>query len=267
MKKKQTLIRLRAAKPNAGIRAEYQRRILAILKAIADDVLGQIKAAYAEEAPQIAQDASPASKLAQMMNDLRKRWERPFNDEAESTADWFSSKASANATRAQKAAMESAALGDFAVRYDFGNARADTVQAIAKENVSLIKTIGSEYFDRIENSVLRSVTLGRDLNGLAQELDRQYAISARRAALIARDQNNKATEAIARSNDLAAGVTKGEWIHVPGRKSSRASHKSMHGKVFDLAEGLYDPDEGRKVKPAELIACNCTYRPIFDFTA
>ncbi len=267
MKKKANLLRLRAAKPNAGIRSEYQKRILALLKALSEDILREIEAAYAEEAPQIAQDAAPASKLSQLMNDLRKRFGGRFDTGAEETADWFSAKASANATRAQKAAMNAAGLGDFAVRYDYGNARADVVQAIAKENVSLIKTIGSEYFDKVENSVLRSVTQGRDLNGLAQELKHLYDVSARRAALIARDQNNKATEAIARTNDLAAGITKGEWIHVPGRLSSRASHKAMHGKIFDLSEGLYDPDEGRKVKPAELIACNCTYRPIFDFTA
>ena len=233
---------------------------------MADDVAAQVSAAFAESVLG-AQDASPTSKLGQLMNDLRKRWEQRFDTGADETASWFSQKAAGNATRAQKAAMASAGLGDFAVRYDFGNIRADAVQAITAENVGLIKTIGRDYLNDVEGLVMRSVTQGRDLKGLAQELDRRYDISAKRAALIARDQNNKATECIARTNDLAAGVTQGEWIHVPGRKTSRASHKAMHGKVFDLREGLFDSEEGRKVKPGELICCNCTYRPIFDFKA
>lgn len=233
---------------------------------MADDVAAQVSAAFAESMPG-AQDASPTSRLGQLMNDLRKRWEQRFDTGADETASWFSQKAAGNATRAQKAAMASAGLGDFAVRYDFGNIRADAVQAITAENVGLIKTIGRDYLNDVEGLVMRSVTQGRDLKGLAQELDRRYDISAKRAALIARDQNNKATECIARTNDLAAGVTQGEWIHVPGRKTSRASHKAMHGKIFDLREGLFDSEEGRKVKPGELICCNCTYRPIFDFKA
>ncbi len=264
MRKDKTRLRLRATKPNAGIRNEYRKRITALLRELADDVTAQVGAVFSEVVPG-AQDAEPASKFGQMMNDLRKRWEQRVDTGADESASWFAQKAAANATRSQKAAMASVGLGDFAVRYDFGNIRADAVQAITAENVGLIKSIAQEYLNSVETLVMRSVVQGRDLKGLATELDHRYDISAKRAALIARDQNNKATECIARTNDLAAGVTQGEWIHVPGRLSSRASHKAMHGKIFNLQEGLYDSEEGRKVKPGELICCNCTYRPIFDF--
>ena len=36
------------------------------------------------------------------------------------------------------------------------------------------------------------------------------------------------------------GATKGRWIHVPGRYSSRITHVHMDGEVFDLNVGLYD---------------------------
>ena len=243
---------------------DYQRRLMALVRSMAADVGGSIRAIYEANVPLIAEDATPSEKLAVLMNDLRDRWEARFEREARSLASWFVGKVSEGVKRAQENAMRIAGLGDFAVRYDFGNIKADVATAAVSENVTLIKSIPSQYLTDVEGLVMRSVSTGRDLNGLGQELAKRYDITARRAALIARDQNNKATEAIARSNDIDAGMTHGEWIHVPGRKSSRESHVRMHGKIFDLREGLYDPSVGRKIMPGELVACNCTYRPIFD---
>jgi uncharacterized protein with gpF-like domain len=111
---------------------------------------------------------------------------------------------------------------------------------------------------------MRSVLAGRDLKTLGQELRNRYDITARRAALIARDQSNKATQAISRANSLDAGLTRAEWIHIPGRKSSRRSHEAMHGKQFDLTRGMYDPEVKKRIQPGELVACNCSYRLVID---
>ncbi|WP_304679743.1 hypothetical protein [uncultured Desulfovibrio sp.] len=47
---------------------------------------------------------------------------------------------------------------------------------------------------------------------------------------------------------------------MPGKYTSRATHRAMHGKPFLLSEGLYDSAVGRKVLPGELVACQCEYR-------
>lgn len=93
-------------------------------------------------------------------------------------------------------------------------------------------------------------------------LPNAYAITKRRAKLIARDQSNKATQAIRSIEAKELGITEGVWVHVPGAKSSRKTHMQMNGKRFRLDEGLYDSAVGRKVLPGELVACNCTFRAV-----
>ena len=88
-----------------------------------------------------------------------------------------------------------------------------------------------------------------------------------RTNLLARDQSNKVTQTYAVVNAQAVGATKGKWIHVPGKYSSRITHIHMDGKVFDLNAGLYDNDVGKYVKPGELPYCQCQFSvllPGFD---
>lgn len=56
------------------------------------------------------------------------------------------------------------------------------------------------------------------------------------------------------------GVKVGIWVHLPGRKTSRATHMAMNGKPFLLSEGMYDSAVGRKVLPGQEPGCHCTYR-------
>ncbi len=74
------------------------------------------------------------------------------------------------------------------------------------------------------------------------------------------EQAFRAAEAIKRVEDERLGVKVGIWVHVPGKYTSRATHRAMHGKPFLLSEGLYDSAVGRKVLPGELVACQCEYR-------
>ena len=107
---------------------------------------------------------------------------------------------------------------------------------------------------------MRSVTAGRDVGYLTDELHKRYAVTRRRAAFIARDQANKATEAIKRVEGEKLGVRVGIWVHIPGKYTSRATHRAMNGKPFLISEGMYDPAVKRKVQCGELPGCQCTYR-------
>ncbi|MDR2050490.1 MAG: hypothetical protein LBQ63_01780 [Deltaproteobacteria bacterium] len=60
----------------------------------------------------------------------------------------------------------------------------------------------------------------------------------------------------------SAGITLAKWIHSGVSKDPRSTHLKMHGKVFDLSEGLYDPAVGRKIQPGELINCRCSKAPL-----
>ena len=74
----------------------------------------------------------------------------------------------------------------------------DVARALFEENVNLIKSIPQHYFTEVTGLVQRSASMGRDVEFLADELHKRYEITRRRAEFIARDQSNKATEAIKR---------------------------------------------------------------------
>ena len=56
-----------------------------------------------------------------------------------------------------------------------------------------------------------SVSAGRDLGTLAKQLEKRYGVTKRRAALISKDQNSKATSNMVRSSHVEHGITKATW--------------------------------------------------------
>lgn len=143
----------------------------------------------------------------------------------------------------------------------------DILREIIKNNVALIKSIPQQYIRRVQQVTMKAVAIGGDKQKLTSMIKRVGEMSDNRAAMIARDQINKATQTLAVVNAQKFGATKGRWIHIPGKYSYRITHKEMNGKVFELAKGMYDKEVGKYVKPGELYACNCQFAvllPGFD---
>lgn len=76
---------------------------------------------------------------------------------------------------------------------------------------------------------MQSVGRGRDLKTLTDELEKRYGITRRRAALIARDQNNKATSVMQSARQRSVGITEGIWRHSRAGKTWRPSHVKANG--------------------------------------
>jgi SPP1 gp7 family putative phage head morphogenesis protein len=110
--------------------------------------------------------------------------------------------------------------------------------------------------------VVRSVEAGRDVGGLEKDLRARYDVTRERARLIAKDQNNKATQDMAKAQCLDNGVRRAIWRHNAASKEPRQEHIAMNGKEFDLQLGCWDPVVGRHVQPGELVLCRCTFRPV-----
>lgn len=262
-----TDVRIRAVRPNAGIRKAYAGKLRSLVRQMAQDVAKELEGLYRKVEPRIAKDArgeSPAERLQKIIDRMRKKWEEYSRDFAEDTADWFVRKTRDHVDRAQNSALRDSGVEAFDLRFDKGQISQDAFDALVNANTSLIKSISSHYLQEVEGLVMRAVTDGRDVAGLKSELSKRYGITQRRADFIARDQCNKATEALCRANDLEVGVEQGEWIHVPGKHTSRETHKAMDGKKFDLKKGLYDREVGRYVLPGVEPGCQCTYRPLLS---
>ncbi len=111
---------------------------------------------------------------------------------------------------------------------------------------------------------MRSVAAGRDLEQLVTDLRQQFNVTRRRAVLIARDQNNKATATITRVRQTEAGLIEAIWVHSGGGKVPRRSHlmAGRNKQKYNIAKGWFDPDEKKFIYPGELINCRCVSRPI-----
>lgn len=108
---------------------------------------------------------------------------------------------------------------------------------------------------------MRSVTAGRDLHQLTEDLVEQTGVTRRRAAAISHDQNNKATSAMTRARQVELGL-QSVWMHSHAGKHPRPTHLSNNGQPYDPAEGWYDPAVGRNIWPGELINCRCFAKSI-----
>lgn len=264
MKTPPTQRAIRAIKPSAGLRDEYERKLVSIVNALADDLSKAIKKAYDKNEPLIAQDALPSDVLRLLFDGKRKYWMGRFEEYSKEYSEWFAERELKHFIRANRSALKSAGLNGLAVGFTTGNVTKDVLRAIVNENVALIRSIGEQYLNDVEGLVMRSVTRGGDLKTLAENLAKRYDITKKRAMFIARDQNQKATQSLAMANAKESGLTRGKWIHVPGRKSSRPTHERMNGKIFDLDKGLYDSDVKQWIKPGELPGCNCQFQLIYD---
>lgn len=135
-------------------------------------------------------------------------------------------------------------------------------QAVAAEQVNLIKSIPAEYLKSVESKVWNSVMKGADMHALSVDLRKTYGVTRDRAATIARDQTNKSKAIIERARRQELGITHAIWQHSAGGRVPRATHVALSGKAYPLAQGAYDSAEGRYVLPGELINCRCTSRAV-----
>jgi SPP1 gp7 family putative phage head morphogenesis protein len=202
---------------------------------------------------------TPAARLRAVTRNLARRWQQRFDEAAPKLAEHFAKAAAQRSAAGLKTILRD---GGFSVRMIMTPAMADVLDATVAQNVALIKTIPQRYHAEIEGLVMRSVQTGRDLATLTKDLQERYGVARRRAALIARDQNNKATSALTHARQVDLGITQAVWQHSHAGKEPRPTHVKMSGKTYDVRKGMWDPAEQAFVFPGSLINCRCTSRPV-----
>jgi uncharacterized protein with gpF-like domain len=103
---------------------------------------------------------------------------------------------------------------------------------------------------------------GGDLATLSKTIQEKYGIAYRRAALIARDQNNKAKAVYENVRRQELGIEEATWMHSSAGKEPRPTHVAMNEKRYKLGQGMWDSGEGEYVWPGQLINCRCTSRAV-----
>ena len=249
--------------PNAGLEMAYRRRLLELVDGMAGELAAIIERTYQREEPAIlAGDAAPSVELRRQMRRVAREWLRRFDRAAPELAAYFATEASERADGALMAILRKAGI---AVQLKLTPAMRDALAAAVTENVGLIRSIAQQHLNDVEGMVMRSVQLGRDLGQLAPELQRRYQLTKRRAALIARDQNNKATAVVVRTRQRELGIRQARWVHSHAGKQPRPSHVAFAdgregGPYYDVDRGAFI--DGEWIFPGQLINCRCVSRSV-----
>lgn len=249
----------RGIRPNVGIQKAYQAKLDKMIDEMHNSISYWIGAAYKANSPVIAQDALPAAELEAAIKKLVKRWKRKFNRAALDLADYFATAVSERSDAVLKKILKD---GGISVPFTMTRGMQDIFRATVNANVSLIKSIPEKYLGSVEQLVMESVQRGRDLGSLSSSLQNQFGVTKRRAALISRDQNNKATSAFTQARRTELDLNDAIWVHSHAGKEPRPTHVDMDGKKFDIRKGMWDPAEKKWIQPGELINCRCFSRPI-----
>jgi SPP1 gp7 family putative phage head morphogenesis protein len=202
---------------------------------------------------------TPATGLKVAMERVAARWQANFNAAAPRLAEYFATAMKDRSDANLRAILQDAG---FSVKFQLTPAMRDVLDATIQQQVELIRSIPAQYLTQVQGAVLRSVQAGRDLGALSKELQDQFGVTKRRAALIARSQNNLATATMTAARQKELGITQAIWQHSGGGKEPRPTHVANSGKPYDIATGWYDPAEKRFLYPGQAINCRCVSRSI-----
>ena len=151
------------------------------------------------------------------------------------------------------------------------------------ENVSLIKSVQSQYHERIVGAVSRSITSAGSIKTLTQEIYKYGDMSLRRANLISLDQTRKMYSNLTIRRFEQVGITKVKWLHTHKKETARPYHirqwdgdysnyphvNGLNGLIFDIdnppviQEATKTQPEIRGY-PAQLPFCRCIMRAVIE---
>lgn len=127
-------------------------------------------------------------------------------------------------------------------------------EAAIKENVSLIKSVGENYFGEIEKILIRETADGARWEDMADQLQERYGIAERHANLIARDQAGKLYGDLNRVRQSDLGISGYVWRTMEDNRV-REEHQLRDGDEFQWDK---PPEDGN---PGEPVQCRCYGEP------
>lgn len=140
----------------------------------------------------------------------------------------------------------------------------DIAKAAVKENVSYIKSIPSQYHDRLETVILQGLRRGTSTGEIADEIQRTYEVNRDRARFIARDQAGSLMGDITKARHEAQGLEYFIW-RTAGDDAVRDSHASWNGERFKWSDGA----GSKNLLPGRDYGCRCTaevdYEELLEF--
>lgn len=257
-----------ALQHNAAVSVRYVNALSSLTAQMAAQVRREIEKLFKTDAAaaHFGEDATIASQSRILMVSLSDRFNGLFAKKAKPLAERMVT----DAQKASKTALHSSLQklsGGMSLKTSIENSALQNIyKASVAENVSLIKSIASEYLQKVEGAVMRSITTGNGLQDLIPALQQYEGQTHRRAKNIALDQTRKTYNSINKGRMQALGVNKFMWHHSGGGAHPRKDHLDMDGEIYSFDNlPVIDERTGERGIPGQAPNCRCTMSPVFQF--
>ncbi|MCX5617021.1 phage minor head protein, partial [Bombella sp. TMW 2.2559] len=227
-------ITLPLGRTNAGIAAWYEKKLRILIRRMHRDTIQTVRTYYRRAEPELAQDENPVTALDIILEKLKKKWLRIFEDHASTLAEHFVKSCQNDCEGDLRRRLKRAGFG---VTFKPNAAMQRKLKVAINYNVGKIKSIAEQYHDGVNTLVTNSVMKGGDIGALTKDLQARYGISERKAAFIAEDQNHKINQAVERMRDIELGLEKSKWRHCGGGRHPRPEHVKADGRIYETAKG------------------------------
>lgn len=134
----------------------------------------------------------------------------------------------------------------------------ERVNELTVSNIQLIKSIRTQYLDKVQNAVMQAMVQGSLNKDLAEQLKKLGKDVESRAMLIARDQSSKLNAALTRARHEEVGIKKYMWS-TSGDERVRESHAEKDGQIFEYTNPPADTGH-----PGHDVNCRCVQIPVLD---
>ncbi|MEA1064737.1 phage minor head protein [Erwinia sp. HR93] len=257
---------LRFVKPSVKPRNTYQRdlqRYIDTLAATTEQRINTVLATgYRRAADGVAlDDAGMMGMLRSVFEGLQESVTGQIARFARSTAGRFIDGASESESAAMRKAFRSTFgvdVSSLLLGQTFDKKYQDELAVALEENISLIKSIPSQYLDKVERVVMSGVRAGNRATDIEGEIQKIHGQSRRRCRVIARDQMQKVVNSLDLVRGRDMGVEEYQWRTVEDERV-RKTHAFNDLKYFRL--DTPPPITGH---PGHDVQCRCVKRLLIE---
>ncbi|MED4455915.1 minor capsid protein [Metabacillus fastidiosus] len=133
----------------------------------------------------------------------------------------------------------------------------DFVKSSVTQNVGYIKSIQSQFHDKIEAIVYEGMKSGTSMKEIREQIMRTGKVSESKAELIAVDQSGSIHGQLTKKRHEEMGVSKFQWL-TAGDSRVRKEHQNYNGKTYDYKNGANGKFPGSDYR------CRCVAIPVFN---
>ena len=251
---------------SAGQMERYDRLIGKMAAAMYKDYARELKAVFRAN-DVITIDASISAQARIVLRKLQQKWGRIFRRESPKIVDQIIGGIDKAAGDTLKQSLKQLSGGVTLKTDEMPAALKQAVSAAITENVTLIKSIETQYHTQIEGAVMRSLQPGgRGLADVTEALQKYEGITDRRRNIIAKDQTRKIQASISIERAKSAGIKKFKWLHSRGGSEPRPDHVAMSGNVYSYDDPpVIDRRTGERGFPGQAINCRCQMVPVIEW--